>query len=100
MKKQLLLTLVVAFGFPLTMTLVPVCQAQSGNPKDFVAPAVFQAAGPKATDPTAISIQSAVDAFRAALGDPNNLNNAGPLAAVVARSTGMAPLGPTLPQPQ
>jgi hypothetical protein len=72
MKKQLLLTLVVAFGFPLTMTLVPVCHAQSGNPKDFVAPAVFQAAGPKATDPTAIiSIQSAVDAFRAALGDNN-----------------------------
>jgi hypothetical protein len=76
MKKQLLLTLVVAFGFPLTMTLVPVCHAQSGNPKDFVAPAVFQAAGP-----TASSIQSTVDAFRAELGNPNNANNAAPLAS-------------------
>ena len=89
MKKQLLLTLVVAFGFPSIMTLVPVCQAaQSENRNDadderngdhrfdhFVPPAaVFQAAGP-----TAISIQSTVDAFRAALGQPNNGNNTGPL---------------------
>ena len=37
-------------------------------------PAVFQAAGA-----TAASIQSTVDAFRARLGDPNNLNNPGPL---------------------
>jgi len=36
--------------------------------------AVFQAAGPNAA-----SIQSTVDAFRARLGDPNNLNNPGPL---------------------
>jgi hypothetical protein len=35
---------------------------------------VFQAAGP-----TAASIQSTVDAFRAALGNPNNGNNPGPL---------------------
>src|SRR5262249_38981761 len=35
---------------------------------------VFQAAGPNAA-----SIQGTVDAFRAALGDPNNLNNPGPL---------------------
>ena len=77
MKKQLLLTLVVAFGFPLIMTLVPVCQAeQSEKPNDFVPPAVFQAAGP-----TASSIQSTVDAFRAALGDPNNGNDPGPLAS-------------------
>jgi len=40
---------------------------------------VFQAAGPKATPPAAESIQSAVDAFRAALGEPNNANNPGPL---------------------
>jgi hypothetical protein len=39
-------------------------------------PTVFQAAGP-----TAESIQSSVDAFRAALGEPNNLNNPGPLAS-------------------
>ena len=37
-------------------------------------PLVFQAAGPDAA-----SIQSTVDAFRARLGDPNNLNNPGPL---------------------
>jgi hypothetical protein len=37
--------------------------------KDFVAPKVFQAAGP-----TAASIQSTVDAYRAALGQPNNGN--------------------------
>ena len=71
MKKQLFLTLVVALGFPLIMTLVPVCEAaQPENPDGFVAPAVFQAAGP-----TASSIQSTVDAFRAALGEPNNANN-------------------------
>ena len=87
MKKQLLLTLVVVFGFALIMTLVPVCQAaqlEKRNDQDddrhehgkhFVTPAVFQAAGP-----TANSIQSTVDAFRAALGDPNN-GNAGPLAS-------------------
>ena len=37
---------------------------------------MFQAAGP-----TAASIQSTVDAFRAALGDPNNGNNPGPLSS-------------------
>ena len=37
---------------------------------------VFQAAGP-----TVSSIQSTVDAYRAALGDPNNGNNPGPLLA-------------------
>ncbi len=35
---------------------------------------MFQAAGP-----TAASIQSTVDAYRAALGNPNNGNNPGPL---------------------
>ena len=89
-KKQLLLRLVVAFGFALIMTVVPVCKAgQSARPNDtdgerrgddrhrhFVSPAVFQAAGP-----SAVSIQSTVDAFRAALGNPNNGNAAGPLAS-------------------
>ncbi len=37
--------------------------------EDFVVPAVFQAAGPNVA-----SIQSAIADFRAALGDPNNLN--------------------------
>jgi hypothetical protein len=45
-----------------------------GPSGEFVAPVVFQAAGP-----TAASIQSTVDAFRTALGDPNNGNNPGPL---------------------
>src|SRR5687768_1119517 len=48
-------------------------QAQGNTPKESVPVAVFQAAGPNAA-----SIQSAVDAFRAALGDPNG-NAAGPL---------------------
>jgi hypothetical protein len=47
---------------------------QDKTTKDFVPPTVFQAAGPNAA-----SIQSSVDAYRAALGNPNN-GNAGPLA--------------------
>jgi hypothetical protein len=50
-------------------------QAQGNTPKDSVPVAVFQAAGPNAA-----AIQSAVDAFRVALGDPNG-NAAGPLAS-------------------
>jgi hypothetical protein len=50
--------------------------AQAYLGANFVAPAVFQAAGP-----TAASIQSTVDAYRAALGDPNNANNPGPLSS-------------------
>jgi hypothetical protein len=52
-------------------------QAQRTPPitrREFVAPTVFQAAGSSAA-----SIQSTVDAFRAAVGDPNNGNNPGPL---------------------
>ena len=63
----------------LLSTLFPISQtahAQDDLAGDFVAPAVFQAAGP-----TAASIQSTVDAFRAALGDPNNGNNPGPLTS-------------------
>ena len=63
----------------LLSTLLPISQtahAQDDLAGDFVAPAVFQAAGP-----TAASIQSTVDAFRAALGDPNNGNNPGPLSS-------------------
>ncbi len=41
----------------------------SNTTHDFVAPRVFQAAGP-----TVASIQSTVDAFRTAIGDPNNGN--------------------------
>jgi hypothetical protein len=42
--------------------------------KEVKLPAVFQAAGT-----TAEAIQSTVDAFRAALGEPNNANDPGPL---------------------
>jgi hypothetical protein len=74
MKKQILLTLVIALG--LLSVLLPLRQAvraQGITPRDFVAPAVFQAAGT-----TTSSIQSTVDAFRAALGNPNNGNNKPP----------------------
>jgi hypothetical protein len=50
--------------------------AQGTTSDDFVAPIVFQAAGAKAA-----SLEGAVDAYRRALGDPNNLNNPGPLAS-------------------
>ena len=81
MKQQLLLRPIVAFGFPLIMTLFPICQAagQSENSNaasGVVTPTVFQAAGPNPE-----SIQSTVDAFRAALGEPDNANNPGPLAS-------------------
>jgi hypothetical protein len=72
MNKQLLLTLVIALGFPVRQA----AHAQGKTPKDFVAPLVFQAAGPNIA-----SIQCTVDAFRAALGNPNNGNNPGPLLA-------------------
>ena len=67
MKRHALLTLVIALG--LLSVLLPVRQAahaQGNTPKDLVPPVVFQAAGP-----TADSIQSTVDEFRAALGDPH-----------------------------
>ena len=77
MKKHMLLT-VAAFGLLSVMVSVPVRQApaQGNTSKDFVPPIVFQAAGP-----TADSIQSSVDEFRAALGEPNNGNAPGPLAS-------------------
>ena len=69
MKRHGLLNLVLAFGLLSVTVLVPVgrtAQAQGKNFKELVAPTVFQAAGPSAE-----SIQSTVDEFRAALGDPN-----------------------------
>src|SRR3989475_8730620 len=69
----------VAAGFGLLQVMTPVpvhpeAYAED-NTKDFVPPTVFQAAGPNAA-----SIQSTVDAFRAALGNLNNGNAPGPLA--------------------
>ena len=77
MKRHVLLNLVRAFGLLAVTVLVPVgqtAQAQWKNSKDLVPPIIFQAAGPSAD-----SIQSTVDAFRAALGNPNNGNNEPPL---------------------
>jgi hypothetical protein len=77
MKTHRLLTFVVAFGWLSVMVLPWVCQAadeESDNSKDLVLPQVFQAAGPSAE-----SIQGTVEAFRAALGEPNNGNAPGPI---------------------
>jgi hypothetical protein len=65
-------TIIAAFGV-LSMVFV-VSETAQAQARNDVPPAVFQAAGA-----TAASIQSTVDAFRARLGDPNNLNNPGPL---------------------
>ena len=75
MKKYALLTLAAAFAL-LSITLpitIRSTSAQNNKTRDFVPPSVFQAAGTNVA-----SIQSSVDAFRAALGNPNN-GNAGPL---------------------
>ena len=62
---------------PFSLSLGPASDpiaVQDKTTKDFVPPTVFQAAGPNVA-----SIQSSVDAYRAALGNPNN-GNAGPLS--------------------
>jgi hypothetical protein len=75
--KQLFIPFIIALGFTSTTTLASIGEAaQSQKPSDNTLPAVFQAAGT-----TAGSIQSTVDAFRAALGNPNNGNNPGQLAS-------------------
>jgi hypothetical protein len=78
MKRHVLLTHVLAFGLLFMTLLVPVRQAahaQGNTSRDFDPPFVFQAAGP-----TAASIQSTVDAFRAVPGfETNNGNNPPPL---------------------
>ena len=73
MKRHVLLNRCTRAWLAGRQVLVPVgqaAQAQGNKSKDLVPPIVFQAAGP-----TADSIQSTVDAFRAALGDTNNGNN-------------------------
>jgi hypothetical protein len=77
MKMPNRLAAVVAAAFGLLSVLLPVRQdahAQGTTSDDFVAPIVFQAAGPKAG-----SLKGAVNAYRAALGDPNNGNNLPPI---------------------
>ena len=75
MKKHVLLIIGIAFGLLSVAVLVPFGQVAEAQGK-LVAPMIFQAAGP-----TAESIEGTVDAYRAALGEPNNGNNAGPLAS-------------------
>ena len=73
MRHRALLSAMVAVGS--LVAAAPLAHASKNKtPKDFVPPHVFQAAGL-----TPESIQSAVDGFRAALGDPNNASNPGPL---------------------
>jgi hypothetical protein len=79
MKKQLVVY-PVALGVLASLLLLPARPAQ--------AQVVFQAAGP-----TAESIQGTVDAFRAALGDPNN-GKGERKPPVGARSTGTAATRP------
>ena len=77
MRKKLSATLVFALPMVAIIMLVNTRQAvraQGTTGRDFVAPVVFQAAGPNAA-----AIQSSVDAFRDALGGPNNQNAPGPL---------------------
>lgn len=76
MKNYLLVTfaaVVALLSIVMPVKVHQTAHAQENTTNDFVAPAVFQAAGPNV-----LSIQSSVDAFRAALGNPNN-GNAGPL---------------------
>src|SRR4030095_7875158 len=61
-------------AFVLLSMLLAVSETAQAQARDYAPPVVFQAAGANAA-----SIQSTVDAFRARLGDPNNLNNPGPL---------------------
>jgi hypothetical protein len=77
MLKYFLLTVLAAIGVFSGGTTVSVRRAaplQASAQKEIDQPRVFQAAGPNAA-----SIQSTVDAFRAALGNPNNGNAPGPL---------------------
>ena len=68
----------LAAGMITALTVAQPVAAQTNEfaAKQFVPPTVFQAAGPSAA-----SIQSTVDQFRAALGATNNANNPGPLAS-------------------
>src|SRR5262245_31841958 len=73
MQKHLLSTAAVLSGLATTIALAAIWPARAQGDDDL--PVVIQAAGPNAA-----SIQGAVDAFRAALGNPNNGNAPGVLA--------------------
>ena len=67
------LAAIAGFGLlSIVLTVGQTAEAQ-GTPSNFVAPRVFQANAPKAA-----ALEGAVDAYRAALGNPNNGNNPPP----------------------
>jgi len=81
MKQMKLVLLAAVFGIGLTVmgcgeggNGANSALAQQNTGKDFVAPVVFQAAGPDIA-----SIQNTIDQYRAALGATNNGNAPGPL---------------------
>jgi hypothetical protein len=82
MKQMKLVLLVAVFGIGLTVMgcgeggngMNSAALAQQNTGKDFVAPVVFQAAGPNLA-----SIQNTVEQYRTALGATNNGNTPGPL---------------------
>src|SRR6201993_1306209 len=67
------LAAIAGFGLLSVVLTVEQTAGAQGTPSDFVAPKVFQA-----NAPTAAALQGAVDAYRAALGNPNNGNNPPP----------------------
>jgi len=70
MKKLMLIAGALGLlGLMTSATVPPVAHAQGSRSTDFAAPLVFQAAGP-----TADSIRGTVDAYAAALGEPDNGN--------------------------
>jgi hypothetical protein len=71
MPKQL--AAIAGFGLLSVVLTVEQTAGAQGTPSDFVAPKVFQA-----NAPTAAALQGAVDAYRSALGNPNNGNNPPP----------------------
>ena len=78
MNKTLTCSITAALAASATFSWSPApstALAQGGSAREFVAPSVFQAAGP-----TIASIAGTLDAFRLALGGINNANVAGPLA--------------------
>src|ERR1044071_5581780 len=83
MKKYALVTFVAVFGLLLTVMPIRIHQtvyAQENTTREFVAPAVYQAAGPDGP-----SIQSAVDAFRRAVDPDNQVNNNNPGPLTIGR---------------
>ena len=87
-KKQLLVRLVVALGIPLRMTLVPVCKLGNRGSRIHHERCRYEQTPPRwfagclsSGWANRLSIQSTVDAFRAALGVPNNGNSVGPLTS-------------------